>query len=98
MSRRLTADEIDTQLGGLPGWLGDPAALHRSVEFPDFRTAIAAIGEVAEVAEQMDHHPDMDVRWRTITFTLSTHSAGGVTQLDVELAHRISAIAASLVS
>lgn len=98
MSRRLTADEVQTQLAGLPGWQGDPAILRRSVEFPDFPTAISAIGEIAEIAEQMGHHPDMDVRWRTITFMLTTHDAGGVTQLDVELAHRISAIAASLVS
>ena len=42
----------------------------------------------------MDHHPDIDIRWRTLVFGLSTHSAGGVTQLDVELAHRISALAA----
>ena len=93
---KLTADEIHTQLADLPGWQGDPAGLRRSVQFPDFPTAISAIAEVAEVAEEIGHHPDMDVRWRTITFALTTHDAGGVTQLDVELAHRISAIAASL--
>ena len=48
---------------------------------------------VGDEAEQMDHHPDVDLRWRTVTFTLSTHSAGGVTQLDVELAHRVLAAA-----
>ncbi len=53
---------------------------------------------VAEIAEEMNHHPDMDIRWRTVTFSLSTHSAVGVTQLDVELAHRIDAVAASLTS
>jgi len=51
---------------------------------------------VAIEAEEMNHHPDMDIRWRTVTFTLSTHSAGGVTQLDIELAHRIRMIAEEL--
>ena len=48
------------------------------------------VDEVALEAEGMDHHPDIDIRWRTVTFTCSTHSEGGLTQLDVELAHRIS--------
>jgi 4a-hydroxytetrahydrobiopterin dehydratase len=51
---------------------------------------------VALEAEEMDHHPDIDIRWRTVTFVVSTHSEGGVTQLDVELAHRISQAAARL--
>ena len=45
------------------------------------------------MAEELDHHPDIDIRWRTLLFGLSTHSAGGVTQLDIELAHRIDAAA-----
>ena len=53
-------------------------------------------GRVAEIAEEMNHHPDMDIRWRTVTFSLATHSVGGVTQLDVELAHRIDGVTASL--
>lgn len=96
MSRTLSAEEIAGQLTDLPGWTGGPDGLHRSIEFPDFPTAIAAVGEVADVAEQMNHHPDIDIRWRTVSFALSTHSAGGVTQLDVELAHRISDVAARL--
>ncbi|HNE87841.1 MAG TPA: 4a-hydroxytetrahydrobiopterin dehydratase [Actinomycetota bacterium] len=96
MSRTLTSDEIAAQLPDLTDWAGDTVALRRSVEFADFPTAITAVDRVAEVAEEMSHHPDIDIRWRTVTFALSTHSAGGVTQLDVELAHRIDAIAASL--
>ena len=64
--------------------------------FPDFRAAIRGVDEIALVAEEMDHHPDIDIRWRTLHLTLTTHSAGGVTQLDVELAHRIDEIAAGL--
>ncbi len=96
MSRPLTPEEIQRQLRDLPGWAGDTTALRRTVEFGDFATAIRAVTEVAQAAEDMDHHPDMDIRWRTIVFAVSTHSAGGVTQLDVELAHQISAITASL--
>jgi len=66
------------------------------VTFPDFRAAIRGVDEIALVAEEMDHHPDIDIRWRTLHLTLTTHSAGGVTQLDVELAHRIDEIAAGL--
>jgi 4a-hydroxytetrahydrobiopterin dehydratase len=96
VSRTLTSDEIAAQLSDLPEWSGDTSALRRSIEFPDFPTAITAVGEVAQIAEEMNHHPDIDIRWRTVAFTLSTHSAGGVTQLDVELAHRIDAATASL--
>ena len=93
MSRLLHADEVTRQLGDLPGWQWDGAALRRSIELPTFRGAIHVVDEVAEIAEQMNHHPDVDIRWKTLRFVLSTHSEGGVTQLDVELAHRIDEIA-----
>lgn len=90
MARRLTDEEIERQLGDLPGWRRDGDTMRASFEAPDFLTGIAVVQEVAAAAEAMDHHPDIDVRWRTVTFALSTHSAGGLTQLDVELAHQIS--------
>ncbi len=96
MNETLSQAQVTAELGNLPGWTGSTASLGRSIEFADFPTAIRAVVAVAEVAEELDHHPDMDIRWRTVVFTLSTHSAGGVTGLDVQLAHRISDIAASL--
>jgi 4a-hydroxytetrahydrobiopterin dehydratase len=96
MSRVLSAAEITEQLESLPGWSGAGAAISRSYAFPDFPAAITGVDRVAIEAEEMNHHPDMDIRWRTVTFTLSTHSAGGVTQLDIELAHRIRMIAEEL--
>jgi 4a-hydroxytetrahydrobiopterin dehydratase len=96
MSRRLDADEIDRQLHDLPGWSGDTTAIHATVEFPAFSAAIRGVDEIAVVAEAMNHHPDIDIRWRTLHLRLTTHDAGGVTQLDVELAHRIVEIAAGL--
>jgi len=89
---RLSPDEIAAALHGLPGWSGDADGLHRTVELPGFREAVAAIVAIADVAEEMDHHPDVDLRWRTLHLTLSTHSAGGVTDLDIELARRIDAL------
>ena len=53
--------------------------------------AIGVVGRVAEIAESRDHHPDIDIRWRTLTFRCSTHSEGGITELDVALAAAISA-------
>jgi 4a-hydroxytetrahydrobiopterin dehydratase len=91
----LSEAELRRELGDLPRWSGDRTALVRQVEAPDFPTAIRVVDEVAVVAETMSHHPDIDIRWRTLTFTLSTHSAGGVTDLDVALARRISEIAAA---
>ncbi len=68
----------------------DPARRDR----PAFRDAIKLVDQVADAAEEMNHHPDIDIRWRTVTFTLSTHSMGGVTDLDISLARRIDALAA----
>ncbi|TQN37398.1 4a-hydroxytetrahydrobiopterin dehydratase [Blastococcus colisei] len=86
---RLSPDELSAALRGLPLWSGDADGLRRSVELPSFRDAVAAIVSIADVAEEMDHHPDVDLRWRTLHLTLVSHSAGGVSDLDVELARRI---------
>jgi 4a-hydroxytetrahydrobiopterin dehydratase len=93
VSRRLDHEEIARQLADLPGWVGDGAGLVRSYSFPEFLVGIRAVDEIAVVAEAMNHHPDLDIRWRTLHVGLSTHDAGGVTQLDIELAHRIHEIA-----
>ena len=86
---RLSPDELAAALYGLPLWSGDGAGLRRSVQLPGFPDAVAALVRIAFVAEQMDHHPDVDLRWRTLHLTLVTHSAGGVTDLDLQLARRI---------
>ena len=96
MARLLTDDEVERQLGDLPGWTREGDAIVATLEAPDFLTAIRLVDEVAQEAEEMNHHPDIDIRWRTTRWQLSTHSAGGLTQLDVELAHRIGQAAARL--
>jgi 4a-hydroxytetrahydrobiopterin dehydratase len=93
MAQLRDSEQIAGDLAELDGWSGDTTALRRTVEARDFPAAISVVDEVALAAEEMNHHPDIDIRWRTLHFTLSTHSAGGVTELDVALARRIDTIA-----
>lgn len=85
----LTNDEVDAALPDLNGWERSDGALRRSVKFPGFLDGIEAVRRVAEVAEQKDHHPDIDIRWRTVSFALVTHSAGGITDKDLQMAKTI---------
>ena len=95
MAELLDADAIQTSLAGLDDWDGGPDGIVRTVRLPSFPAAIAVVNRVAEVAEAMDHHPDIDIRWRTLTFACATHSAGGVTDKDVDLARKIDDIIAA---
>ncbi|REF35594.1 4a-hydroxytetrahydrobiopterin dehydratase [Thermasporomyces composti] len=97
MSELLTDDQITEALRTLPGWEARPGAIVRSVRAPDFRTAIRLVDEVAEVAEQLHHHPDIDIRWTTVSFSSTTHSQGGVTNNDLELARQINLVVAQVV-
>lgn len=85
----LTNDQVDAALPDLNGWERADGALRRSIEFPAFLEGVDAVGRVAELAEQKDHHPDIDIRWRTVTFALVTHSAGGITDQDLQMAKAI---------
>ena len=77
------------------GWTNsaDGKALERSFKFKDFSEAFAFLTRVAMHAEKVDHHPDFRVRWNKVDFSLSTHSSGGVTERDVELARQIDRLA-----
>ena len=90
----LTDDQVDAALPDLNGWKREEGALRRSVKFPEFLAGIDAVRRVGEHAEAKDHHPDIDIRWRTVTFALVTHSEGGITDKDLALAHDIDAIIA----
>jgi 4a-hydroxytetrahydrobiopterin dehydratase len=94
MASLLDEGSVRAALESLDGWTGDTDALTRTVKLPSFPDAIAVVDRVAEVAEQLDHHPDIDIRWRTLVFRCATHSAGGVTDRDVDLARRIDEIVA----
>lgn len=93
MSRRLTDEEIERQLESLPDWTRKGETITASLEAPNFLAAIDMVREAADEAEGMYHHPDIDIRWRTTNWLLTTHDEDGLTQLDIELAHRISDIA-----
>jgi 4a-hydroxytetrahydrobiopterin dehydratase len=97
MPEVLTQAEIDEKLGARhPDWTGSPEKLTRSIEFADFLTAAEFINRLAPRCEQLDHHPDLALRWRWVEIELSTHSAGGVTDLDVTLAGVVDEVAAEL--
>ena len=76
-------------------WQQVDREITRVVECESFPAAIALVRQVADEAERRDHHPDIDIRWRTVRFTLSTHSAGGLTGLDLDLAGEIDRLAGS---
>lgn len=95
MAELLEPDEVRSALGTRPGWTGDATAISRTVTFPSFPAAVAVVDRVAVVAEELDHHPDIDIRWRNLTFHCATHSAGGVTARDLDLASRIDEIVAA---
>ncbi|HEX5596424.1 MAG TPA: 4a-hydroxytetrahydrobiopterin dehydratase [Micromonosporaceae bacterium] len=92
MAEVLDAAAVRDALGGLDQWSGDPTAISRTIELPSFLDAITAVDRVAVLAEELGHHPDIDIRFRTLTFRCSTHSAGGVTDRDVLLARGIDEI------
>lgn len=94
MSRLLDDDEITRQLADLAGWQRSGENLEASYRSPGFPEAVAFVVAVAADAEDMNHHPDVDIRYHTTHWSLTTHSAGGLTQLDLELAHRIAEAAA----
>ncbi|HEY0969617.1 MAG TPA: 4a-hydroxytetrahydrobiopterin dehydratase [Gemmatimonadales bacterium] len=85
----LPADALNAVLDDLPHWEVEGDAITRTFTFHDFEGAIAFVNRVARVAERMNHHPDMDIRYNRVVCTLSTHDAGGVTELDVRLAREM---------
>jgi 4a-hydroxytetrahydrobiopterin dehydratase len=95
MAELLSTAGIAAHLAELDGWSGDSAGITRTAKLPTFLAAIKVVDRVAAVAEEMDHHPDIDIRWRTLTFVCATHSAGGVTMKDIDLARRIDEIVAA---
>ena len=88
----MAPDAIAAALRDLPGWEHRNGCLHREIELADFRSAFAFMTRVAFEAEDLNHHPDWSNVWNRVVIDLATHSAGGVTEFDVELARRISTI------
>jgi len=81
--------QIREGLDRLDGWSRDGDIIRRDYEFDSFASAMAFVNEVARLAEDADHHPDIDIRFNRVRLALSTHSAGGLTRRDFDLAGRI---------
>jgi 4a-hydroxytetrahydrobiopterin dehydratase len=89
----LSDAEVQQELTSLNGWQRNGIAIQRIFRFPDFKAAMQFVNKVAEAAEQANHHPDIDIRYNTITMALVSHDSGGVTQRDVRMALTINKIA-----
>jgi 4a-hydroxytetrahydrobiopterin dehydratase len=93
MAELLDSDQIDRAVADLPPWSRHADELRAQFTAASFRGAIAFVDAIADQAEELDHHPDIDIRYTTVSLTLSTHSAGGITDADLELARRINRVA-----
>ena len=88
----LTDDQITAELSESPGWSLEGGQITRTVQRKDFKDAIIFVGAVAFLAERANHHPDILIQWNKVTLTLSTHSAGGLTAADFNVARLISGL------
>jgi 4a-hydroxytetrahydrobiopterin dehydratase len=88
----LSDAEIDAGLAGLSGWRRQGDALVRVFDRGDFVGAVEFVNAITPLAEAANHHPDVAISWKDVTITLTTHSAGGVTQNDLALAAQIDGV------
>ncbi len=84
--QKLSADQIQENIADLPSWSLNGDSLQRTFRFDDFVGSMAFVEKVADLAEEMNHHPDIMIRFNKVTLTLSTHDAGGITEDDFTLA------------
>ena len=92
-AERLSDIAIQRELGTLPGWSRKGEVITKTFQFRNFLTGIDFVTAVARAAETADHHPDIDIRYTTVTMSLSTHSQGGITAKDVKMAGEIERLA-----
>ena len=88
----LSEEALQQQMTALPGWLVEGCELMKEFRFESYLAGIEFVQRVAGMAERMNHHPDLYIGWRKVTVHLNTHSAGGLTRLDFELAGQIMTI------
>ena len=89
MSDKLNDESIDGWLKGRKGWKRAQDALNKSFDFQSFRDAIVFVNRVASLADDLDHHPDIDIRYTTVRLSLTTHRAHGLTEKDLKLAEKV---------
>jgi 4a-hydroxytetrahydrobiopterin dehydratase len=90
---KLTDSEIQAHLTDLPGWAVQESALKRTYTFPDFVEAMKFVNQLADEAERVQHHPDIDIRYNKVTIALTTHDSGGITGKDFQLAQQAESFA-----
>ncbi len=93
MAELIKSDDLKNRLKKVPEWELEKKHIERTFEFDDFTESIDFVSAVAEVAEDEEHHPDIDIRYNKVRLILSTHSKGGLTDLDFSLAERIDTLA-----
>jgi 4a-hydroxytetrahydrobiopterin dehydratase len=89
---RLNDTEIDERLAGLDGWKRSGDAIQKQFDNGDFKGSVEFVNRLTPEAEEMNHHPDLEISWKDVTVTISTHSEGGLTEGDFELARRIDSL------
>ncbi len=89
----LSDSEVEAKLADLPGWRRAGAAIAKEFDRGDFVGSVKFVSSLVEPAEAMNHHPDLEISWATVKVTISTHSAGGLTAADFELAGKIDDLA-----
>ena len=89
---RLNEAEIDEKLAGLNGWERSGDAIVKQFDNGDFKGSVEFVNRLTPEAEEMNHHPDVEISWKTVTVTITTHSEGGLTDNDFELARRIESL------
>jgi 4a-hydroxytetrahydrobiopterin dehydratase len=90
---RLSDEEIEDSLAEAEGWEREGDAIHRRFKHEDFRGSVDFVNRLTAEAEDMNHHPDLAISWNEVTVTITTHSEGGLTANDFELARRIEQVA-----
>ena len=90
---RLSDEEIDQRLSELAGWEREGDAIKRVFKLDDFKGSVDFVNRLTPEAEDMNHHPDLAISWNEVTVTITTHSEGGLTANDFELARRIATLA-----
>ena len=88
----MSADEIHKRLSDLEGWERSGNSIRKDFKLDDFKGSVGFVDGLVEPAEEMGHHPDLEISWNTVTVKLSTHSEGGLTESDFELAGKIDAL------
>jgi len=89
MTDNLNDESIDGWLKNRKGWKRSGNTLTKDFQFPSFRDAIIFVNRVASLADDLDHHPDIDIRYTTVSLALTTHSTNGLTEKDVKLAESV---------